>query len=177
MVTARVFRYVAFSLMVLFTAVASLFTAANAMDDPGGWQGAAFVAAWLVPLVVLAAVAWRSPAHAVPVLWTATGLVVLLDVWAFVAGSAWGAVEDRVGPIRAVAAFAVAGPLAVLGLRLAAAAGWAMLTLGLLPAVLSTRAGPGSSPVFMVTVFVVSPACCTCCRAGSTRRPVLTAER
>jgi hypothetical protein len=150
MVTAGVLRYVAFSLMVLFTVVGSLFTAAYALDDPGGWRGALLVAGWLVPLTVLAVVAWRWPARAVPALAVATCAVVLLHGWAFIAGSEWGAVEDRIGPIRAVAAFSVAGPLAVLGLRRAAAAGWSMLALGLLPAVVSARVGPGSSPVFLV---------------------------
>jgi hypothetical protein len=154
--TARVLRYVAFILMVLFTVTASSLTAAYAMDDPGGWRGAALIAAWLVPLILLTIVAWRSPTQAVPVLAVATGLVVLLHAWAFIAGPAWGPVEDRIGPVRAVAAFTVAGPLAVLGLRRAAAAGWAMLALGLLPAVLSARVGPGSSPVLLVTVLVTT---------------------
>jgi hypothetical protein len=152
--TARIIRYFAFSSMVLFTVVASLFTAGYAMDDPGGWQGIASVAAWLVPMVLLAVVAWRWPAQAVPVLGAATVAVVLLALWAFIAGPDWGAVEDRIGPVRAVAAFAVAGPLAVLGLKRAVAAGWALVALGLAPAVLSARVGPGSSPVLVVTTFV-----------------------
>lgn len=154
MSTAPVIRYVAFSVLATFTVAASLFTIGYALDEPGGWPGAWSVAAWLVPLLLLAVMSWRWPQRAVPVLCVAAAAVVLLNAVAFVAGTDWGAFEDRVGPVRAIAAFTVAGPLAVLGLRHAVAAGWALLAIGVLPVALSVRIGPGSAPVFVIGVVV-----------------------
>ncbi len=40
------------------TAVITLFLAGDTIADPGGWQAAALIALWLVPLAVLAVLAW-----------------------------------------------------------------------------------------------------------------------
>jgi hypothetical protein len=131
---------------------ASAFTIGYALDEPGGWPGLGIVAVWLAPLLLLAVMAWRWPRRAVPVLCVAAAAVVLLDVVALVVGADWGGFEDRVGPVRAIAAFTVAGPLAVLGLRHAVAAGWALLAIGAVPAALSMLVGPGSAPLLLIGV-------------------------
>jgi hypothetical protein len=146
-ILARVVKYGGFAVLATFVAGAAVFTAGYALTDPGGWVGGLAVAAWLLPLAVLTILAALRPADAGTALAIATGTVVLVDLIAVVVGAGWASVEDRLGPVRAVATFTVAGPLAVLGLRRPAAAGRQLLVLGLATTATSLTGWAGSSPM------------------------------
>jgi hypothetical protein len=151
----RVIRYVGFGWAVLFTLTAGLFTAGYALDDPGGWRGVTLVAAWLVPLGVLTVIAAEWPRKGGRVLTAAVAIAVLLEVSALIAGTGRADLEEGSGPLRAVSAFALATPLAVLGLRRPVAAARLLLILGIATVVLSFTRGAGSAPMGAAGVGVV----------------------
>jgi hypothetical protein len=81
-------------------------------------------------------------------------ITVLMEVSALVIRSGWTDIENRLGPIRAIAVFTLAAPLAVLGLRRPAVAGRLLLVLGVATVVLSVPPAPGSAPMGVVGTFV-----------------------
>jgi hypothetical protein len=157
--TAKVLRYVAFTLMALFGLFGGLFVAGEAFSDPGGWQAVAMTSAWALPIIVLSVFALRRPAAAGPVFVGATTLVVLLTL----ADSAFGIIPRGTGPVGAVVVFAIGVALAFLGLHRPELAGLLMVVAGLaqLAATVIGRASEpgamfgGSSGVVVLPILLV----------------------
>jgi MFS family permease len=95
----------------------ALFVIASAMEDPGGWEGAAIVAAWVLPIAGLGALAWFWPRVATVVLGVIVVAVFGLFVWSGLHIDWWRTFEDDHGPIRSLLLFATIVPVAVLGWR------------------------------------------------------------
>ena len=144
---AAFLRRAGLGLIAVFTLVAIGWIAAAAFTDPGGWLAAGIVALYLVPLVVLSALAWYRVAAATVLLAVLTAIVVGLSVWFAADPQAWRAFEHDNGPVRAVITVILAAPLAVLGWRRPRPAGGLLVVLGLAPVALSavgTTAGLAS---------------------------------
>ena len=126
-------QIVALSLMGALGLFIGLFIIGETMSDPGGWQGVGLVALWLVPLLVVVAIAWLRPEWAKWLLAALTAGVTGLLLWSVLAPQPWSDFENRNGPILAIAVFALAIPLTVLGWRQPVPAGSMLLVLGLTP--------------------------------------------
>ncbi len=116
------------------TAVITLFLAGDTIADPGGWQTAALIALWLVPLAVLAVLAWWQPGWATAVLAILLAGAVALAVWYAADPAAWIGYENQHGPVRAVVSFVLLLPAGLLGWRRPLTGAVLLLVLGLAPA-------------------------------------------
>jgi len=103
--------------MGLIAGFFALFVIASAMEDPGGWEGAALAAAWVVPIAALGALAWFWPRVATVVLGVIVVGVFGLFVWSGLHMDWWHTFEDDHGPIRSLVLFATIVPVALLGWR------------------------------------------------------------
>lgn len=131
--SARFLKWAGFTLMALFTVIAGAFIVGETVTDPGGWKAAGLVAAWAVPLLALAALAWYRPSWAVPVFAVLTAAVIGVSIWF--------AVSPRgKGPAEAVLTFTLAAAIALLGLKRTAAAGVLLLVVGIVPVAVSSLA-------------------------------------
>ncbi len=125
--TAKVLRYVALTLMVVFALIGGAFVVGEAFADPGGWRAVAMTASWAVPVIALGVFALRRPVAAGPVLVGVTVIAALFTL----ADSAFGIVpREGWGPVAAVLMFAVLVVLATLGLHRAELAGLLMVVAG-----------------------------------------------
>jgi hypothetical protein len=124
---ARVLRYIAFGLVVVFAVLGGGFIVGETLTEPGGVSGGLLTAAWVVPMVVLAAYALRRPEPAARVL-----AVVAVVVASFVVLDAVLDIvpRDEIGPVGSIAVFATAVALGFLGLRRQVRAGWLLLLVG-----------------------------------------------
>ena len=127
----KTLQIVALSLMGAIGLFMGMFIIGETLTDPGGWRGIGLVSLWLVPLVVVAAFAWLRPRWAQWLLGILTAVVVGLLVWSAVAPQTWRDFENNNGPILAIAVFALAIPLTVLGWHRPLPAGSMLLLLGL----------------------------------------------
>jgi hypothetical protein len=147
----RLARACALSLAILFSVFAGLFIVGETAEDPGGAAALALVASWLVPMVLLMALAWWWPRAAGWVLGIAVVAVVALGLWYAADPQWWRTLEDDRGPVRAVLVFALSLPLALLAWRRPRVGGALLVVLGVVPgllALLSTgRGGSGSAVV------------------------------
>lgn len=134
---ARFLRAVALGFAGVATLFVGLFIVGETFTDPGGWQAFLLVLAWLVPLVVLAAVAWYRPALAVPLLGAATLLILAVAVWDAVDPSGWRSFQDTAGPVRGLLVFAVLAPTALLGWRRPLTGGVLLLVQSAVPLLLA----------------------------------------
>lgn len=130
---ARFLRRAGLAIMVLVGVMGTAFIVAETVSDPGGWAAVGYVASWLLPMLALVVLAWRSPPQAVPVFAVLTAMVVAMNVWLVAQPDAWRSFEDGVGPVRAVATFAVVVPLGALGWRRPRPAGAMLVVAGLSP--------------------------------------------
>ncbi len=129
--SARFLKWAGFTVMALSTLAAAVFIVGETFTDPGGWRAAGLVAAWAVPLAVLAALAWYRPGWAVPVFAVLTAAVIGV--------STWFAVSPRgKGPADAILTAALVGAIAVLGLKRTGVAGVLLLIAGIVPFAAST---------------------------------------
>jgi hypothetical protein len=123
----KILRYTTFALAALFAVFGTAFIVGEALTDPGGVSGLMISAAWCVPMAALAVYALLRPASAVAVLMPVAVFVasfVLID-------GAFGILpRDAVGPVGAIAVFAVAVPLGFLAAHRPVPAGWLLLLLG-----------------------------------------------
>jgi hypothetical protein len=123
----KAFRYTAFGMTVLIGVLGGMFIVGETLTDPGDSTGALVSALWVLPTAVLAVYALIRPKPAVTVL-TAVAFAVaafviidqLLDV----------VPRDEVGPVGAIAVFAVGVALGFLGLHRPARAGGLLLLVG-----------------------------------------------
>ena len=138
----RLLRRAGFAVMAVNVVLVGVFVIGEAVDDPGGWPAVVLVASWLVPLAVLAVLAWRRPGPATWVLGVLAGAVAIGAVWSALDPQAARALEDDAGPVRALAVFVVAAALGVLGLARTRPAAVLLLVLGV-AVVLAGRLGRG----------------------------------
>ncbi len=125
--TARILKYVAFTLMTLFGLLGGLFAAGYALENPGGGAAALMIASWVVPVVALAVVALKWPGVAVPLLAVLAVLAVGLEV-----ASALRLVDlNAVGPVGAVSTLGLGVATGFLGLRRSTSAGLLLMAMAL----------------------------------------------
>lgn len=161
-------------LMAVFTTIGALWIAAEAFDDPGGWQAAGMTAAWLVPLIGLSLVAWYRDAWATVALGVLTTSAIGLNVWALADPAWWRSFENDHGPVRAITSFALAAPVAVLGRRRPLLSAVLLLALSVLPMAMSAIGGIAglgslsvvSLPILATGVLYLSAAAITGPRTG-----------
>ena len=147
-------RRVALGFALGVTFFFGLFIAGEALSDPGGLEGIALVASWLVPFGGLVALAWYRPAPASWVLGALTAVVVIAGAWYALAPDAWRRFEDSHGPIRAVAAFVLLAPLALLAWKRPIVGATLLLVVGIVPgllAIAATGGGGAGSAVAIVS--------------------------
>ena len=136
-----------------------LMVAGEILSDPGGWVGAAWTAAWLVPSLGLAVVALVWPRIAYPVLVIATGVVSAAAFGAMFAADALWEFEDTHGPVSLLVEIGLLIPITALGRAMPLRAGW-LLSLAIavplgLQAIRLLLAGQWS--VILVLVVVAAP--------------------
>lgn len=136
-VRARALTRTGASIMAVFTVLAGLIVSGYALTDPGGAAGMGLVLGWIIPLAVLAVLAWLRPAWAAAVLIALTAALILASIWFAVDSAAWRAFENQNGPFRAIAVMVLAFPASVLGLKRTAAAAWLLVVLGIGPVLVS----------------------------------------
>ncbi len=136
-VRARALTRTGASIMAVFTVLAGLFVSGYALADPGGAGGIGLVLGWIIPLTILALLAWLRPAWAAPVLISLTAALILASIWFAVDSAPWRAFENQNGPFRAIAVLVLAFPGAVLGLKRTLAAAWLLVVLGMGPVLVS----------------------------------------
>jgi hypothetical protein len=141
--TAKILRYAAFVIMMLFGVVGGLFVAGYAFEDLDTWAAVGSTLAWLVPTLALCALAVWRPDVAAPVL---LGVAVVAAVFTVLDATLEIIDLDAVGPVTAIAVFATAVGLAVLGLHREALSGLLLVLLAVaqfLATVLSHPAAAG----------------------------------
>lgn len=147
----RSLRKAALILMGAFSAFLALFIAGDTFTDPGGWAAVGYVATWAVPIAVLAALAWFRPSFAARVFAALMIGVFALFTWSALASEAWKSFEDSTGPVRAIVAFAIAAPLALLGWKRPFAAGVMLLLMMVPAAILIAIGGAIGAAIFLAT--------------------------
>lgn len=147
---ASFLKWAGFAVMALSTCTAAIFIIGETFTDPGGWNAAGLVAAWAVPLVVLAALAWFRPGWAVPVCAVLTGALIGAAIWFVVS-------PRGKGPTDAILTFATAAVIAVLGLKRTGAAGVLLLIVGAAPfAIFSLGTGHSTSLAAVSVAPIIS---------------------
>jgi hypothetical protein len=148
---SRRLRHVAFWFGAVTLSVLALVAASDAMTDPGGWGGAALIAAWLAPvaaLVVLTRVAPR--AASVLLVITTAALLAFCVSYAF-EPSTWSGIESERGAARSTAMLALTTALLAHGLRRAELAGLLMLLTGALPVALAAFTSRASTALLVAS--------------------------
>lgn len=174
----RYYRRAALIWMTMFSAVISASTIGETLTDPGGWHGIALVLGWGVPTATLTLLAWYRPAMAETVLVAGALVTVVLAVWFAAASRPWLAVEESVGPVRALVAMAVVIPLGLLGWHRPSRAGMLLLVVGLVPPGLSVLA-VGATATLESSVIATVPALIAgvCYQLAAAMRPEPQAAR
>jgi hypothetical protein len=153
---ARILRRAGFGLMVVFSSFFAAFVVGETFSDPGGWNAAALVVAWALPLLAFVALCWYRPALAVVVGSALVAGVVGMSAWFAASPHGWQAFENRNGPVRTIVVFVLSAGVAVLGLKRTSIAGVMLLVLGAVPWLVSSL----GSDVGLATLGVASsPAC------------------
>ena len=158
-----------FTVAAVFTFFFGAFVVGETFDDPGGWEALGLVAAWAVPLVALALVAWFRPNVAVWVFAILTAALIGVAILFALNQDGWHAFEDRNGPIRGVAAFTVSAGAALMGLKRTREAGVTLVVLCLVPVVIASIGGTAgvvslavmSSPALITGVLYLLSAAST----------------
>lgn len=131
---ARFTRRLGLWSLVLIEAFVALFVIGETLDNPGGAKGAGMVAAWLVPALLLSALAWWKPDPAVMVL----GVLAALSVTLGIVDTAWPRLfrdlQDQWGPVVGVVGLATGVAVTVLAFKRLQPAALILLLLGVVPA-------------------------------------------
>lgn len=150
-------RRLASGIVWIYAVIFAIFIAGEAFTDPGGWQAAALTAAWLVPMVVLALLAWFRPSWADVALTVGTALLVLIQLSALGMPQVWIDLENNLGPVRGVFGVVLMLPLALLGRSRPVRAGTLLLVVGLVPMlVLAVMVGGHLAPLLGGSAAFVS---------------------
>lgn len=124
---ARPWVTAALALGAIVSAGWVLLIAGEILSDPGGWLGATWTAAWLVPSLGLDVVAIVWPRIAYPVLVIATGVVIAAAFIAtFTADVLWQ-FEDTHGPVSLLVQIGLLIPITALGRAMPMRAGWLLV--------------------------------------------------
>lgn len=127
---ARFLRLTGFWLIAGVTGFFGLFVVGETASDPGGWTAVWLIAACVVPLAACCLLAWRRPDAGTRLLAVLTAALLAVDVWVAISPGTLRDFENRTGPVQAVAIFAVAAAVAVLGLTRTRTAGILLVLLG-----------------------------------------------
>jgi hypothetical protein len=146
---ARFLRRAGFGLVVGVAGFFGLFVVGETFMDPGGWRAVVLVATWSVPMAISCVVAWKRPGWGTWLLGALTAALLAWDVWFVLDPDLWRDIEDRNGPLQAIATLALATAVAVLGLERPRAAG-VLLLLITGGSVLALGAGAGGVAVLTV---------------------------
>ena len=120
-----------------FVGLVTLFVGGDAVTDPGGWAGIGGTIAWVLAMLGLSVLALYRPAAAMVVMAVAACAPVAFGVWSMVDYGAAHAWEDSHGPLSLVLVITVCVPAGVAGLVHPRAAGYLMLTVSVVPLVLT----------------------------------------
>jgi hypothetical protein len=123
--------------------------------DPGGWRAAGLIAAFVVPLVGLAALALYWPAVAVRILAVLSLLPVGFGLWELLDYETVRAWENAHGPVSLALVVILGAALAVAGLSRPFASGLLMVVVTAVPLVLSML-GAGSDWFQPLSIGLVS---------------------
>lgn len=127
------------------------FAAGEALADPGGLEGAALAATWIVPLALLGMLVHLRPDTTAIVLTVIVAALLAVLVWSTVQGDEWQTWEDRNGPARALAVYVVATASGFLGWRRPEAAGVLLLILGVAPGAILALGAAESNPLVVLS--------------------------
>ncbi|MDA8080397.1 MAG: hypothetical protein M0Z96_02110 [Actinomycetota bacterium] len=142
---ARFLRQVGFAVTAVFGGFFGLLLAGETISDPGGLESVGLIAAWAIPLTVLLLLTWRRQIWAGRVLFFLVCLYVAINLWFRADSSSWRALENNVGPVRAIYLFVLGTALAAYGLRRTLPAGLMLLVAGIAPTALAYQSRPGFS--------------------------------
>ena len=148
---ALILRRAGFVVMALSALVAGLWVAGEGFSDQGGWKALGSLSVWVVPLAVMAAIAWLRPGRSIGLFAFVTAGLIASSIWAAVGAEGWR------GPI-VVTTFVVATAVALLGLKRTAAAGVMLLVLGVGPPALTLVGNSyGVGPIDIGFTLAASP--------------------
>ena len=139
---ARFVRTFAFVVMLIVGGFFALFVAGEALTDPGGWAGVALVVVWALPLGALAVLGFTRPDQVRAVFVVLTGAVAAMTLWFVLDRHGWSSFEDRHGPVRTIASFALLFALSFYAWKRPWSGGWMMLIVSVLPLAVAARS-PG----------------------------------
>lgn len=108
-------RKITLAFMLGFFVLGSLFAGGYAMEDPGGAKGLLIIAEWVVPTLLVAALAWRKSPLTLPILLIGTVGVVVTSLLEARDPMGWQRIWDQRGPLLAVSGFSVSIALTVYG--------------------------------------------------------------
>jgi hypothetical protein len=148
---ASFLRLAGFAITAVFGGFFGLLLAAESISDPGGLKSAGLIAAWAIPLTVLILLAWRHQIWAGRVFLFLVGIDVAINIWFLADSSSWRALENNIGPVRAIYLFVLGTALAVYGLRRTLPAGLMLLVAGVVPTALSYQNRPGFSSLALAS--------------------------
>jgi len=134
---ARFVRTFALGIMASIGGFFAFFVIGETLADPGGWRGVALVATWAVPLAALTTFGWTRPDLARPVFVLLTGAVVVMSSLFALDRNQWSSFEDRNGPVRAIATFALLVALSFYACKRPRSGGCLMLIVSVVPLVVS----------------------------------------
>lgn len=143
---AAIWRLQAFWYFVATGGFIALFIIGEAMTDPGGAEGIALAAAWVVPSALLVWQALVSPRTSEPTLIALTVIANALAIWAAVSWDTWRAFEDDHGPLRDIGTFAITIPIAFLGRKRTIVCGWLLTATSIIPSVAMLVTRPYGGP-------------------------------
>ena len=150
-----VVAWVGFSLVAAFSGFVALMLIGDLVADPGGWRAAGLIAAFVVPLVGLAALAFYWPAVAVRILAVLSLLPVGFGLWELLDYETVRAWEDTHGPVALALVVILGAALAIAGLSRPLASGVLMVVVTVVPLVLA-MVGAGSDWFRPLSIGLVS---------------------
>ncbi|MGZ4626780.1 MAG: hypothetical protein ACXV3S_10930 [Kineosporiaceae bacterium] len=127
---ARFLRLTGFWLVAAVAGFFGLFVVGEMVTDPGGWTAVWLIAAFVVPLAFCCLLAWRRPDAGTWLLAVLTAALLAVDVWSAIDPGALRDLENRMGPVQAIAVLGVGAAVGVLGLTRTRAAGIMLVLLG-----------------------------------------------
>jgi hypothetical protein len=154
---ALMLKRTGFVVMAVPSGLFGLFVVGETFADPGGWEALALIAAWALPLALLAGLAWLRPNWAVWVFAVIVGGLIGVAIWFAIDPEGWRAFEDHRGPIRDIATFVVAFAIAFLGLKKPRSAGILLLVLGLVPLAIILASVQDFAGVALLAVVTSGP--------------------
>lgn len=114
-------------------ALLTFFVSAEILTDPGGWPGLGIVVGWVLPMLVLAALALWRPGWSAAVMTALVGGWVVANLATVVWATAWAQYEDTHGPLGLIVMLALCVPLVLLGRARALRAGVLLLVAVITP--------------------------------------------